>query len=106
MHISLENFDMYSKKICFYYNNQEKISSNLGYFFTLVYVLASVILFIFEIIKIIKRSELKVTDSTIYSKEIPIIDVDMDKLYFAFGLEYPNTANRYIDEGIYTAKLT
>ena len=73
---------------------------------TLVYILASVILFILEIIKAFKRAELKVSDTTIYSKEMPIIDVDMDKLYFAFGLEYPNSANRYIDEQIYTAKIT
>ena len=106
IHISLSSFDMYSKKICFYYNNQEKISSYFGFILTLVYILASVILFILEIIKAFKRAELKVSDTTIYSKEMPIIDVDMDKLYFAFGLEYPNSANRYIDEQIYTAKIT
>jgi hypothetical protein len=106
IHISLSSFDIYSKKICFYYNNQEKISSYFGFILTLVYILASVILFILEIIKAFKRAELKVSDTTIYSKEMPIIDVDMDKLYFAFGLEHPNSANRYIDEQIYTAKIT
>ena len=37
---------------------------------------------------------------------MPIIDANIEHLYFAFGLEYPNTATRYIDESIYTAKLT
>ena len=37
---------------------------------------------------------------------MPIIDVNIDQLYFAFGLEYPSTATRYIDEGIYNAKIT
>ena len=104
--INLANFDIYSKKICFFYNNQEKISSLFGFFLTLVYIFASIILFLFQIIKVIQRKELKVYDTTIYSKEMPIIDVTIDQLYFAFGLEYPSTATRYIDEGIYNAKIT
>ena len=99
-------FDIYSKKICFFYNNQEKISSYFGLFLTLVYIFASLILFIMEIVKAIQKKELKVYDTTIYSKEMPIIDADINQLYFAFGLEYPNTATRYIDEGIYTARIT
>lgn len=102
----ISNFDIYSKKICFFYNNQERISSLFGLFLTLVYIFASLILFLFQVIKVIQRQELKVYDTTIYSKEMPIIDVNIDQLYFAFGLEYPNTATRYIDEGIYTAKIT
>ena len=102
--INFWTFDIYSKKICFFYNNQEKIGSYFGLFLTLVYIFASLILFIFQIIKAIHRKELKVYDTTIYSQEMPIIDVDINQLYFAFGLEYPNTATRYIDEGIYTAK--
>ena len=104
--INFWTFDIYSKKICFFYNNQEKIGSYFGLFLTLVYIFASLILFIFQIIKAIHRKELKVYDTTIYSQEMPIIDVDINQLYFAFGLEYPNTATRYIDEGIYTAKIT
>ena len=104
--LNFANFDIYSKKICFFYNNQEKISSLFGFFLTLVYIFASLILFLFQVIKVIQRKELKVYDTTIYSKEMPIIDVNIDQLYFAFGLEYPSTATRYIDEGIYTAKIT
>ena len=104
--LNFANFDIYSKKICFFYNNQEKISSLFGLFLTLVYIFASLILFLFQVIKVIQRKELKVYDTTIYSKEMPIIDINIDQLYFAFGLEYPSTATRYIDEGIYTAKIT
>jgi len=104
--INYINFDMYSKKIGFYYNNHEKISSFFGLFLTILYILASFILFLYEIILVIKRKELKVYDTNIYSQEMPIIDVDIDQLYFAFGLEYPNTANRYIDESIYTVDIT
>ena len=104
--LNIENFDIYSKKICFFYNNHEKISSYFGFFLTLIYIFASLILFLFQIVRAIQRKELKVYESTIYSKEMPLINVDMNQLYFAFGLEYPSTATRYIDESIYTAKIT
>jgi hypothetical protein len=104
--INYENLDIYSKRICFFYNNQEKITSYFGLFLTFVYIFASLILFLLEVIKAIQRKEIKVYDTTIYSQEMPIIDVDIKQFYFAFGLEYPNTATRYIDEGIYTAKIT
>ena len=73
---------------------------------TILFIFASLILFLYEIIKAIKRKELKVYDTNIYSQEMPIIDIDIDQFYFAFGLEYPNTANRYIDESIYTVDIT
>ena len=104
--INYENLDIYSKRICFFFNNQEKITSYFGLFLTFVYIFASLILFLLEIIKAIQRKEIKVYDTTIYSQEMPIIDVGIEQFYFAFGLEYPNTATRYIDEGIYTAKIT
>jgi hypothetical protein len=104
--INYINFDMYSKKLGFYYNNHEKISSFFGFFLTIFYIFGSLILFLYEIIVAIKRKELKVYDTNIYSQEMPIIDIGIDQLYFAFGLEYPNTANRYIDESIYTVDIT
>ena len=104
--LSLANFDMYSKKICFFYNNHERMSSYYGFFLTLVYIFASLILFLSEIVKALQRKELKVYDTTIYAQEMPIIDIDINQFYFAFGLEYPRSAIRYIDETIYTAKIT
>ena len=62
-------------------------------------------LIIQQIIKTIQRTELKVYDTTIYSQQMPSIDVDINKLYFSFALEHPKTADRFIDERIYTAKL-
>ena len=99
------SIDMYSKKIGFFYNKNEKIGSLFGLFLTMLYIFLSLILFIQQIIKTIQRKELKVYDTTIYSQEMPSIDVDINKLYFSFALEHPKTADRFIDESIYTAKL-
>ena len=99
------NFDIYSKKIGFFYKNKEKIGSFFGLFLTLLYIFISIILFIYEIIRAFQRAELKVYDTTIYSQKMPSIDVDLNKLYFAFALEHPKTTSRFIDESIYTAQV-
>ena len=106
MKVDYTNFDIYSKKICFFFNDKEKVSSLFGFLLTMLYLFVSMILFFYQLILAIQRKNLKVYDTTIYSKDMPIIDVDINQLYFAFGLEYPNTANRYIDESIYTVELT
>ena len=103
--ITFLNFDIYSKKIGFFYKNNEKIGSYFGLFLTLLYIFISIILFIAELIKTFQRRELKVYDTTIYSQKMPSIDVDLNKLYFAFALEHPKTTSRFIDESIYTAQV-
>ena len=101
----LFNFDMYSKRTSFFFNNQEKITSNFGFFLTLVYIISSIVLFIYQIIIAIRRNELKVYDSTIHAQEMPSITVNSDQFYFAFGLEDPTTSNRFIDNSIYIPKI-
>ena len=102
---NLINYDIYSKRIGFFFNNNEKIGSYFGLFLTVSYILISFILFFFLLIRTIQRKEIKVYDSTIFSQETPIINVDSNLIYFAFGLEDPITANRFVDETIYFAKI-
>ena len=99
------SIDIYSKKIGFFYNKSENIGSFFGLFLTMVYIFISLILFIYQIVKVIERKEFKVYDTTVYSQEIPSITVDINNLYFSFALEHPKTVDRFIDETIYTAKL-
>ena len=105
LNVIFGNFDMYSRRIGFFYKNHEKIGSYFGLFLTLIYIFASIILFIYQIINTIKRQELKVYDTTIYAQEMPSIEANIDQLYFAFALEDPLTSNRFIDESIYIAKI-
>jgi len=98
-------YDIYSKRIGFFYNNHDKIGSYFGLFLTALYILITLILFLFLLIRTIQRKEMKVYDSTIYSKEIPIININTSLIYFAFGLEDPITANRFVDETIYSVKI-
>ena len=104
--IDIDDFDMYSQKIGFFYNRKDKISSSFGIFLTIIYIIASLGLFIFYITKTIKRTTINVHDSTMYLKEFSEIYIDPNLFYFAFGIENPEIGTRFIDETIYYVKVT
>ena len=99
------NFDIYAKRATFFFNNQEKIGSFFGLFLSGLYVIASIVLFIYYLILTLERKEIRVYDSTLYSQELPKINIDKNSFYFAFGLENLATLNRFVDETIYTAEV-
>ena len=103
--INFLKYDMYSKRTSFYYNNKEKIGSYLVFFLTIVYVFASLILFFYQIILALQRKELIVYDTTMYSQEMPSITINTNNFYFAFGLEDPQSSNRFIDDSIYIPRI-
>ena len=98
-------FDIYSKRITFFYDNKEKISSYFGLTLTLVYILASLVLFIYYLVITIGRKEMNVYESTIYSEEAPSLHADRNLVYFAFGIEDKTTSSRFIDETIYYPQI-
>jgi len=99
------DIDMYSKKIGLFYRNKEKITSYFGLTLTALYIIISLAIFIYYTLQTLKHIDLIVYDSTIYSKEIPSVNLNnSDLLYFAFAVEIPSTAARFIDETIYTVK--
>ena len=100
--INLFNFDIYSRRISFFYNTREKIGSIFGFILTMLYVFSTITLFLIYMIRTINRTDVKVNDSTMHAQGLPSIDINPDILYFAFGLENPITLNRYIDETIYS----
>ena len=104
-HFRLLDYDIYSKRIGFYFYNREKIGSYFGLFLTVVYILSLFILFFVLLIRTIQRKEIRVYDSTVFSQEIPIMEIDPKSIYFAFGLEDPMTSNRFVDETIYFVKI-
>ena len=97
--------DIYSKRITFFFNNKEKISSFFGLFLTLTYIFASLILFIFYFVSTIRRTEIKVYDSTEYAENTPSLEVNSNLIYFAFGVEDYKSSSRFIDETIYYPKV-
>ena len=104
--ISIFDFDIYSKRISFFFNKKDKIGTFFGLILTSLYVIITLILFIYYLIRTIKRVEVKSHESTVYSQELPSIDINPKLLYFAFGLENPILLTRFIDEGIYYPKVS
>ena len=105
MNNKLSNFDIYSKRIGFYFNDKEKIGTILGFILSIIYIFSSICFFIIYIFITINRRKIRVYDSTTYSKDLPFIEINPNLFYFAFGLENPKTSNRFIDETIYYPKV-
>ena len=99
------NFDMYATTTNFYFKNHDRVNTIFGTFLTAIYIIASLTLFIYYIIRTIQRKNFTVHDSTIYGQEMPFIDINSKNFYFAFGLEDPQTSNRFIDDSIYIPKI-
>ena len=105
MKCNLSYYDIYSKQIGFFFNNKDKIGTNFGLFLTSLYILISLSLFIYYLYYTINRSNMKVYDSSTFSQDVPIVNINPHSLYFAFGLEDPKTFKRFIDETIYFPKI-
>ena len=99
------DLDMYSRRISFFYRGKEKITSKFGYFLTLLYIIISITIFLIYFLRIISRADVTASDSTIYTEEIPSIEINPDIFNIAFGIEHPVTINRFIDETIYYPKV-
>ena len=98
-------FDIFSKRISFFYNNHEKIGSHFGLFLNIIYITFSLTLFIYNLVIAFKRKDMKVYDSIMHTQQIPTMNIDSNNFYFAFGLEEPKTLNRFIDESIYYPQI-
>ena len=88
-----------------FYNGSEKIGSAFGLTLSIIYILASLFIFIYYTISILRKEDLQVNDSTEYSKDVPYINLNnSDLFYFAFGVENAENASRFVDETIYRAR--
>ena len=99
------DFDVYSRRISFFYKNKEKMGSLFGFILTILYAIISTIIFLFYFIRTIKRVEVSSSTSTIYATEILSLNINNDIFNFAFGLEHPVTLKRFIDETIYYPQI-
>ena len=105
INLTLFDVDIYAKKLGLFHKKKEKISTYFGFFLTLLYITISLTIFIIYTVQTFNHADLQSNDSTIYSKEVPNINLNnSDLLYFAFAVEIPSSAARFIDETIYTVK--
>ena len=101
----IKDFDIFAKNLGLFYNGSEKIGSAFGLTLSIIYILASLFIFIYYTISILRKEDLQVNDSTEYSKDVPYINLNnSDLFYFAFGVENAENASRFVDETIYRAR--
>ena len=99
------DFDIYSKSIGLFYNDKERMGTIFGFTLTVIYLFASLSIFIYYTINTINKSDIKVHDSLLYQKQAPEINVNSSLFYFAFGVENFLTGyTRFIDETVYYPK--
>ena len=103
--LNIYDFDLYSKRISFFYNKRDKVGTVFGLLLTFLYIIVTLVLFIYYLVKTIKRTDVKSQESTVYSQGLPPIDINRKIFYFAFGLENPISLSRFIDERIYYPKV-
>ena len=75
MELNISDVDIFRNRLGLFYKNKEKITSYFGFFITCLYIFISLGIFIYYTIQTIKHVDLTVNDSTIYSKDVPSIDL-------------------------------
>ena len=95
------DFDIYSRRISFYYKGKEKFGTTFGFILTITYIVLSLIIFLIHFVKTIKREEVTASILSVYPTEIPSIKINNDLFYISFGLEQSNKLSKFIDETIY-----
>jgi len=103
---ALYDFDIFARRICLFYNKNEKIGSNFGLILSILYILSSILIFIFFLLMIYQKKDFHTSDSIIYSKTNPNFNLNSSNLFFfIIGIANKNNS-RYIDESIYTISAT
>ena len=100
----INDYDMFGRKIELYYKGRAKKTSLIGLIFTSLYVTIFLVLFIYKLIKMLKKSEALVYDVYTFVGRPPSIDLTNENFYGGFALEDPITYDTFIDEEIYYPK--
>ena len=100
----IEQFDMFGKKVELYYNGKNKKTSFIGFIFTIIYIAIYLFIFIYKLIKMMKRTESTFYDTYTYIEELSSIKLSNQIFYFGFALENRYTYETFVDERIYYPK--
>ena len=95
------DFDIFSRRISFYYKSKEKFGTAFGFFLTITYIVLSLIIFLVHFVKTIKREEVTASILSVYPTEIPSIEINNELFYISFRLEQSIKLSNFIDETIY-----
>ena len=96
--------DMFGKEPNLYYNGTSKKTSLIGNILSLSFVFLYFSLFLYKLIRMVKKVDVSFYDIYTYQTEPPALKLSSDYFYGGFILEHPITYDVFIDEGIYYPK--
>ena len=100
----LKELDMFGKEPNLYYKGRTKKTSFLGNILSFSFIFLYFALFLYKLIRMIKKLDVSFYDTDTYEAEPPAINLSSNYFYGGFALEHPITYDVFIDEGIYYPK--
>jgi len=100
----MHNVDLYSKEVELYYKGNNKKSTLIGRIFTIIYILMYAAFFIYQLVRMLKKSDVTFYDSYAFTGEPPNIQLTKDKFYGGFALGNPLTLETFVDDTIYNVQ--
>ena len=100
----MHKFDLFAKEVELYYQGNNKKSILIGRIFSIIYVVIYGAFFIYQLVRMIKRSDATFYDSYSFTGEPPNIKLTKEKFYGGFALGNPLTLETYVDDSIYNVK--
>ena len=103
-YLILKDLDMFGKEPSLFYKGRTKKTSVLGNILSFSFILLYFVLFLYKLIRMIKKLDISFYDTYTYEIEPPAMKLSSNNFYGGFALEHPITYDVFIDEGIYIPK--
>ena len=100
----MNNIDLYAKEAELYYKGNNKKSILIGKIFTIIYIFMYGAFFIYQLVRMFKRSDGTFYDSYSFTGEPPNIQLTKENFYGGFALGNPLTLETFVDDSIYNVK--
>ena len=100
-----DDMDLFSKDIDIYYKGKGQRTSLLGRIFTLLYIAIYIAIFLYKMIRMIKKLDVTFYQIDAYNGNIPSIQISNEIFYTTFALISPKTGLPYYDDTIYEIEV-
>ena len=100
----IKEIDIFGKEPKLYFKGKERKTTWYGSFFTIFYLTIYFAYFIYKVLRLLKKDDVKFYDSFEYLDGPPSIHLTKEKFTGGFALEHPETYDQFIDETIYYPK--
>ena len=97
-------YDAFGKEPELYFKGKPKRASGFGFTLTILYVSMFIGIFLYKLIRMINRTDVKFYDSCTFLGVIPSLKLNNEDFYGGLALGIPDTLEPFVDETIYYPK--